>query len=358
MKILRYNNNPFMNKALRKAIMTRSRLKNKSNKNSSAKNWNSYKKQRNFCLKLLRQTKEKYYNNINIKKVSDNKTFWKSVKPLFSKKDLNSNNNDDGKIATIMNRYFTNITKYINFKANKISHREELVSILDAFKNQKSVQRIKLANFHSYSTLNFSKVTESEVSKEILKLSTKKATKNGDIPPKILKKSVDIYIKEITFIINDCLEKGIFPDDLKLADVSPIFKKDSFKKENYRPVSILPHMSKVFERILYKQIDTFMTTKFSPYLCGFRKNHNAHYSLLKMIETWKKHLDKGQKIGVILMGLSKAFDTINHSLLLAKLDAYGFSRKSLKLMQNYLCNRQQRISTNGSFSDWTHLAHL
>ena len=72
-----------------------------------------------------------------------------------------------------------------------------------------------------------------------------------------------------------------------------------------------------------------------------------------MIETWKKHLDKGEKIGVILMDLSKAFDTINHSLLLAKLDAYGFSRTSLKRMQNYLCNRQQRISINGSFSDWT-----
>ena len=178
----------------------------------------------------------------------------------------------------------------MNLKANKISHREELVNILDTFKNHKSVQRIKLGNFHSYSTLNFSKVTESEVRKEILNLSTKKATKNDDIPDKILKKSVEIYIKEITFIINDCIEKGIFfPDDLKLADVSPIFKKeDSFRKENYRPVSILPHMSKVFERILYKQIDTFLTTNFSPYLCGFRKNHNAQYSLLKMIEPWKK----------------------------------------------------------------------
>ena len=72
-----------------------------------------------------------------------------------------------------------------------------------------------------------------------------------------------------------------------------------------------------------------------------------------MIETWKKHLDKGEKTGIILMDLSKAFDTIDHSLLLAKLDAYGFSRTSLKLMQNYLCNRQQRISINGSFSDWT-----
>ena len=99
------------------------------------------------------------------------------------------------------------------------------------------MQKIKLANFYSYSTLNFSKVTEGKVRKEIMNLSTKKATKNGDIPAKILKKSVDVYIKEITFIINACIEQGIFPDNLKLADKSPIFKKeDSFKKENYRLV--------------------------------------------------------------------------------------------------------------------------
>ena len=71
--------------------------------------------------------------------------------------------NDDGKNATIMNRYFMNITKYMNLKTNKISNREELANILDTFKNHKSVQKIKLANFHSYSTLNFSKVTENKV---------------------------------------------------------------------------------------------------------------------------------------------------------------------------------------------------
>ena len=71
-----------------------------------------------------------------------------------------------------------------------------------------------------------------------------------------------------------------------------------------------------------------------------------------MIEVWKKNLDKGNEIAVILMDLSKAFDTINHSLLLAKLEAYGFSMTSLKLMQSYLCNRFQRTSVNVSFSDW------
>ena len=136
-------------------------------------------------------------------------------------------------------------------------------------------------------------------------------------------------------------------------DITPIFKKeDSLNNENYRPVSILPHLSKVFETILYKQIDSFMKNKCSPYLCRFRKNHNAQYSLLKMIENWKKQLDNGEEVGVIFMDLLKAFDTINHSLLLAKLKAYGFSNQALRFLQSYLCNRFQRSIINGSFSSW------
>ena len=127
-------------------------------------------------------------------------------------------------------------------------------------------------------------------------------------------------------------------------------KEDSPNKENYRPVIILPHLSKVFQRILYKQMNSFMKNKFSSYLCELRKNHNAQYSLLKMIENWKKQLDNGEKVGVIFMDLSKAFDTINHSLLLAKLKAYGFSNQALRLLQSYLCNRFQRSIINGSFS--------
>ena len=100
-----------------------------------------------------------------------------------------------------------------------------------------------------------------------MNLSSKKATRNGSIPAKTLKKSVDIYIRKITFVINDCVEKGIFPDHLNLANVLPIFiREDSFDKEKYWPVSILPHMSKVYERILSKQIDMLVVAKFSAYI--------------------------------------------------------------------------------------------
>ena len=186
-----------------------------------------------------------------------------------------------------------------------------------------------------------------------MNLSSKKATRKGDIPAKILKDSLSVYTKELTNIVNNCLKDGLFPNKLQQADVSPVFKKDDdLNKENYRPVSILLHMSKVFQIIFYKQIDRFMTSKFLLFLYGFRKNHNFQYSLLKMIEVWKENIDKGNEIAVILMDLSKAFDTINHSLLLAKLEAYGFSMTSLKLMQSYLCNRFQRTSVNASFSNW------
>ena len=111
-------------------------------------------------------------------------------------------------------------------------------------------------------------------------------------------------------------------------------------------------MSKVFERLLYKQIETFMNNKLSIKLSGFRKNFNTQYCLTFMLEKWKNTLDKGKDVGAVVMDLSKAFDTINHDLLIAKLEAYGFSTNALLFMPSYLKNRSQRVSINSSFSTW------
>ena len=123
-------------------------------------------------------------------------------------------------------------------------------------------------------------------------------------------------------------------------------------QENYQPVSILPNLSKVFERMIYKQIDSLTEKKFSLYLCHFRKNHNAQYPISKMIENWKKQLDNDEKVGVIFTDFSKAFDTINHGLPLAKLKTLWFSDQALSSLLSYLCNRFQRNIINGFFSSW------
>ena len=127
-------------------------------------------------------------------------------------------------------------------------------------------------------------------------------------------------------------------------------KQDPLKKENYPPFSLLPRVSKVFGRILHAQINNYTQNKLSKYVTGFGKSHGAQHSLMIMLQEWKNVLDKGEYVCVLFMDLSKAFDTINNDLLLAKLRAYGFSNNALNLMCSYLRNRKQRTQINNNFS--------
>ena len=104
---------------------------------------------------------------------------------------------------------------------------------------------------------------------------------------------MDIHLPIMTQIINMSIDNNCYPDDLKLAEVSPVFKKkDDLGKENYRPVSVLSHVPKVLERIIYQQIEDFMKDKLLNLLTGFTENHNTQHCLMSMLERWKKALDK------------------------------------------------------------------
>ena len=118
---------------------------------------------------------------------------------------------------------------------------------------------------------------------------------------------------------------------------------------------LLPAVSNVFEKIMHDQISHYMNSYLTPYLCGYRKRFSTQQALLSLIEKWKIVLDSKGYGGAVLMDLSKAFDTINHDLLIAKLHAYGFSKESLKLIKSYLSNRWQRTKVNLSFSSWSEL---
>ena len=166
----------------------------------------------------------------------------------------------------------------------------------------------------------------------------------------------DTFIPYITEIINHSFQTGNFPNELKLAEVTLVYKKkDPLSKENYRPVIVLSHVSKVFEKIVYEQINSYMEPRFSYFLCGFRKNRNTQHSLLKMLEKWKLVLDKGCNIGAIFMDLSKAFDTHNHDLLLAKLNSYELFANAIAYIKSYFSNRYQRTNINNNFITWKNI---
>ena len=156
-------------------------------------------------------------------------------------------------------------------------------------------------------------------------LVTAKASQQSDIPTKILKQNSDYFAEYFYENINQFISKSIFPSDLKLADVTPVYKKKSKNsKDNYRPVSILSNISKIYERCIYDQIQLFFDSLLSKYQLRV-----SYHCLITLIEKWKKIVDNGGAFGALLTDLSKGFDCLPHELLIAKLDAYGFDKSSL-----------------------------
>ena len=152
---------------------------------------------------------------------------------------------------------------------------------------------------------------------------------------------------------NQPIENVEFPSILKNANITPVFKKGyRGSKENYHPASILPVIFKIFEKLLCKQITIFMDPLLSKYQCGFRKGYNAQHSVLAMLGKWKNTVDKGKIFGALLTYLSKALDSLSHDLLIAKLNAYGFSLPALKLVHCYFSNRKQSTKINNAYSSW------
>ena len=151
------------------------------------------------------------------------------------------------------------------------------------------------------------------------------------------------------------MNKGVFPDELKHTDIKPVYKKESRnEKENYRPVSILPNVSKIFERCMYDRLTDYFGKLLSKYQCEFRKGFSTQHCLLATIEKLRKNLDsgKGGASVALLTALSKAFDCLPHDLLIAKLHADGIREGYLNLLFSYLKNRKQRVRLHNAYSEW------
>ena len=370
-KYVRANGGPFMNKELRKAVMLRSKFRNKFNRNKSVSTKVAYKKQRNLCTNLFRKAKLHYYSNLNPSSITDNKKFWKTVKPLFSEKVASTASitivengticSDDGNVSQIFNDFFSNAVKNLNIITNNDVITDNF-HVLDPvqrailkYEHHPSILKIKEA-FGNGEKFSLVHCMYENVCEEIKSLNISKACPKSTLPSKIIKDNYDFFALKLHNDLNRSIDDGDFPNNLKLADITPVHKKDDrTDKTNYRPVSILPAISKIYERIIFYQIDKFMDNKISKHQCGFRKGYSAQHCLIVMLEKWRASLDKRGFAGVLLTDLSKAFDCLDHDLLVAKIEAYGFDFNSTKLLHSYLTNRYQRARVNSNYSKWSEI---
>ena len=199
-----------MAKQLRKAIMLRYRLKDVFNKNRTPKTWDSCKKTAQFLCKPFKKNKKEHFENINVKDINDNKKFWKTIKPFFSNKGLNTNklmliedNNlisEESVLAYRMNQYFTNLTKQLNIK--KSPQLKNLEDIINYYHNHVSIEKIKYSNNIHSDLFTFNLVSSDEIKKQILTLNNKTVLRERDIPVNILKDAIGTYLPILTKVIN------------------------------------------------------------------------------------------------------------------------------------------------------------
>ena len=276
-RIVRGNNKPHITSLIRKEIMTRSRLKNKANKSGKEEDLKAYKKQRNLVLKLNRKAKKNFLKScISTNDKMKNKNFWKLCKPFFTEKGSQYDQNimliekkrsisEEHKVANISNKYFVNTTKKLNipeWKTQKGLTFQNPDIILDTFSSYPSVIQIKEKT--NKDVFSFRHVLPWETYRAILSLNQNKSI-SGTIRTKVLRSLAEEMCIPLTDCINSAILNGKFLSELKMADVVPIFKKDDpFEKAYYRPISLLPSLSKVHEKLIYQQLNIFFENKLSP----------------------------------------------------------------------------------------------
>ena len=306
------------------------------------KDTENFKLWRNKVTDLIRSAKEQYYQSA----IDENKTskdIWKYIKELGVKsKDstptmLSVNGqtvNEDGDMANMFNDFFIDLSRSL------LSENTEYSNTLHILKN------FTQAKLRPSDEFCIRPIDETSVFSMLTKLNVNKSAGIDSLGPRLLKLSAPIISKCVAHMINRSIDSGFFPDELKVAKVTPIFKKgDRSDPGNYRPISILPTISKLYERHVASQIYEYLSTFNLLHVeqSGFRQFHSCQTALTKLIDTWLKEMDEGNVIGVSFLDFRKAFDLVNHNILIDKLKYYNFNNSAIEWISSYLSNRHQSV---------------
>ena len=197
-------------------------------------------------------------------------------------------------------------------------------------------------------------VSKSFVKKCLSELDTKKATGLDQIGPRLIKSSASAILDSITFIINLSIATSSVPKIWKTAKVTPIYKSGSKNDaDNYRPISILPNLSKLIEKHVHDSFMSYLTKHLllHPNQSGFRQKHSCETALISLTDKWLQALDQGKIIGSVFVDFRKAFDMVDHEILLKKLKIYQCDEKTIRWFTSYLSERTQHVYINNVLSE-------
>ena len=344
----RVQNKPWVNAALKREMRKRDRLFKLAQKHRTEYHWSNWRQQRNFTTALNKKLKENYLGNqvhnlLEAKKTPHEyhrilknmlgRSKTETVPPLTGPNGVTMTNDSDK--AELLGDFFA---------------RQSLLDI----DSDHPIPRTAPVD-PPPPTLNNIIVTEDEVLRTLNSIDPNKSTGSDNIPPRLLKMTAIIIKSPLTKLFNMSLSQGIFPASWKEANVLPIFKKKGSSSDptNYRPISLLPCLSKILEKIVFKRIYQHVTENdiLSERQSGYRPKHNTEIQLIYLINNIFKALDEGQDFSVIYLDISKYFDKIWHKGLIFKCKNYcGISGNLLSWLTSYLHNRKQIVKVGNSQS--------
>ena len=273
------------------------------------------------------------------------KESWKTINEVLNKRSKSCNIDcikDSGNaivnkkdISNAMNSFFCTIGEKL---ASKIDATPNPLLSGDFTERSNNVQ------------FQFRTIGVQEIRDAIAKTKTSKSFGSDSISCYFLKLALPFIENSLACLFNTSLETSQFPDSWKLARVTPIFKEgDKADKSNYRPISVLPVISRLFEKLVANQLYQHMYDNglFSSEQSGFLRLHSTVTCLLKNTDDWYNGLDLGKLVGLVFIDLKKAFDTVDHDILCKKLEYYGIQERQLAWFKSYLANRKQFSRVNG-----------
>ena len=348
-KIGYINKLPWLTEGLKSSIKRKHKLHTIFLRKPTPENNKAYKKFKNKLTHILRIA-ERNHIQIELKSCkSDMRKSWKIIKEVINKNrkksttlpklKINGKLCEDPKIcANTFNHFFTNIGTTLDIKITP-----------------SNINPLQFIPKNYTVNLFLSPATEQEIIEIINSL--KNCAVGWDcLPASIFKENKDFFSNILKHMVNLSLEQGIFPKELKIANIIPIFKSgETDAVGNYRPVSLLSTVSKVFERAFYSRLSSFIKQQKILYELqfGFREGHSTHMAIIQLLDSIITSLDKGEYSAAIFLDFSKAFDTVNHAILLDKLNHYGIRGISNLWVESYLHNRTQYCTLGGKKSNTT-----